>query len=77
MCTDCKNFPSLIENGSIECNYKTAARFAANFAALSVFALAMFYAPALIATDVWSDACGYGVQNDYFGAGYYLQTNCK
>jgi hypothetical protein len=74
MCTDCKNFPSLIENGSIECNYKTAARFAANFAALSVFALAMFYAPALIATDVWSDAC---VQNDYFGAGYYLQTNCK
>ena len=75
MCNECRTYPQLAAIGAIDCHYKTVAEFAAGIVGLMLFAALVFYAPALMATEFWSDACGYGVFNNWFEFGYYFQSS--
>jgi hypothetical protein len=75
MCKECRTYPQMAAMGAIDCHYKTAAEFAAGIVGLILFAVLVFYAPALMATEFWTDTCGYGVFNNWFEVGYYYQSS--
>jgi len=75
MCKECRKYPAFKEIGAIDCHYKIAGEFVAGIVGVMLFAALVFYAPALMATEFWTDACGYGVFNNWFEIGYYFQSS--
>ena len=51
--------------------------FVTGFLGLLALLALFLYAPALMATEFWADSCGFGVFNNWFEVGYYLQTACE
>ena len=75
MCKECRKYPAFKEIGAIDCHYKIAGEFVAGIVGVMLFAALVFYAPALMATEFWTDTCGYGVFNNWFEVGYYFQSS--
>ena len=75
MCKECRKYPAFKEIGAIDCHYKIAGEFVAGIVGVMLFAALVFYAPALMATEFWTDTCGYGVFNNWFEIGYYFQSS--
>ena len=75
MCKECRTYPQLAALGAIDCHYKIAGEFVAGIVGIILFAALVFYAPALMATEFWTDTCGYGVFNNWLEIGYYFQSS--
>ena len=77
MCKECRTYPQLAALGAIDCHYKIAGELVAGIVGIILFAALVFYAPALMATEFWTDTCGYGVFNNWFEIGYYFQSSAS
>ncbi len=75
MCKECRTYPQMAAMGAIDCHYRIAGEFVAGIVGIILFAALVFYAPALMATEFWTDTCGYGVFNNWFEIGYYFQSS--